>query len=186
MRTREPAFISLCLKSCKYILFPSIFGKCLSVHVFLTFSYLGMARESIHMTTGLLTVVLKLCNEDIFPETAGASQILTCKQTMVRFFLSNWLQLPSVGITVELNRQKDGAHSLSLRSENKVNRLQPQQAGTEIQQASNPKAAKPGERKNRRSSNLELSARYTVDINCEATEEPEEKGQETKKQEEPA
>ena len=83
--TRALARIPCCPKSHKYILSPSIFGKCLSVHVFLTFSNLGMAHESVHMTTSLITVVLP-CNEDILPETAGASQILSCREAMVGFF----------------------------------------------------------------------------------------------------
>lgn len=84
MGTREPAFISLLLKS--HILFSSVFGsECLSSSacVFLTLSYLGIAHESINVTTDLLVVVLRPCHETIIPETAAASQILTCRQIMI-------------------------------------------------------------------------------------------------------
>lgn len=82
----------------------------ISVCAFLTFFYLGVARESINMPTGFWMVFLTLCNANVLPETTVASQTFTCRQTMVWFFA--WLAAAAFcGDTVRLSSWKDGTGS---------------------------------------------------------------------------
>lgn len=86
-----------CLKSYKCIRFPSIFGKCslLLVHFWLSFTW---ARPMNQLTWPPAYKQLFWGHTMRIspPETAAASQILTCRPIMVWFF--NWLELHSLGI----------------------------------------------------------------------------------------
>lgn len=85
------SFLS-CMKSHKYILFPFIYGKCLLLLLCFWFSLTwAWPMNQFTWPHHNSTVVLRLCNENLFPETAGASQMLTCRQTMV------WLFFPPTG-----------------------------------------------------------------------------------------
>lgn len=139
------------------------------------------------MPAGFWRVVLTPCNEHVCPETAVASLIFTCRQTMVWFLA--WLAAAALcGDTMGLCRWKDGTGSfhvalclshqkarVPLHSPNKLELL-----FSSLQISKRPSQVKA---KNSKSSHLELSALLIADMSSEASGDPQKKGQETTDQE---
>lgn len=100
------------------------------------------------------------------------------------FFFLAQLALLSSGDTVGLNRWKDGADgylvALCLPDQKASSSIRgPNKLDLKFSILQIPKQQNQVEGKSCRGSSLELSALFTVDINSEASDEPEQKGQET-------
>lgn len=81
-----------------------------SAYAFLTFSYLGIAHESMNMTTGLLSYFEALQWEYLFWNCYGFSDFNT--ETNKDLISAHPAAGALCGDSVELNRWKDGAGSI--------------------------------------------------------------------------